>query len=52
MLNMLMLAAIITCFYKPLRESPSIAVYTVILFSYCHYIVGLYSIGHNKTNVI
>ena len=34
-----------------LRESPCTAVYTVILFSYHHCIVGLYSIGRNKTKM-
>ena len=38
------------CFLKSIRKSPSTAVYTVILFSYRRYIIGLYSIGHNKTN--
>ena len=37
-------------FLKSLRKS--IAVYTVILFSYCRYIVGLYIVGHNKTKML
>ena len=38
-------------FLEITKESPSTSVYTVILFNYRHYIVGLYSIEHNKTKM-